>query len=64
MNKMASKDKKKKVIFWIIVAVLVIALFFVINHYAGFIDFKSLFVAGDTSPSSFGGAPGSGGITG
>lgn len=60
---MASKDKKKKVIFGVVVAVLIIALFFIINHYAGFIDFKSLFVAGDTAPSSFGGSPGSGGIT-
>lgn len=60
---MAFKNKKKKVIFWVITIILVIALFFIINHYAGFIDFKSLFVAGETAPSSFGGSPGSGGIT-
>jgi len=56
-------EKRRKILFWVIGIILVVVLLLVINHYAGFIDFKSLFVAGDTAPSSFGGAPGSGGIT-
>jgi len=56
-------EKRRKVLFWVIGIILVVVLLLVINHYAGFIDFKSLFVAGDTAPSNFGGSPGSGGIT-
>lgn len=53
-------DKKKK-IYWVIAIILLVALFFVISHYTGFIDFKELFVAGDALPSS-GGISRSGGI--
>ena len=54
---------KKKKIYWVIGILLLFALFFVISHYAGFIDFKELFIAGDLIPSSSG-AVGSGGIIG
>ena len=54
---------KKKKIYWVIAIILLVALFFVISHYTGFIDFKELFIAGgDTIPSSSG--VGSGGVIG
>lgn len=55
--------KKKKKIFWIIAIISLIALLLVINYYVGFIDFKELFVAGDSIPSS-GGISRPGGIKG
>jgi len=55
--------KKKKKIFWIVTIIALIVLLLVINHYVGFIDFKELFVAGDSIPSSYGGPAGSGSVS-
>ena len=54
---------KKKKIYWVITIILLVALFFVISHYTGFIDFKELFIAGDSIPSSSG-SVGSGRVIG
>ena len=55
---------KKKKICWVIGILLLFASLLVISHYAGFIDFKELFIAGGDSIPSSGGAVGSGGAIG
>jgi len=54
---------KKKKIYWVIGILLLFASLLVISHYTGFIDFKELFIAGDSIPSSSG-SVGSGRVIG
>ena len=55
---------KKKKIYWVIAIIILVALFFVISHYTGFIDFKELFVAGGDPIPMISESVGLGGVVG